>query len=141
MKYIPIIILGLVLLIVGAGIFFFLPDNEEKANSQASGKELGINTSKEPSSAYTLEMSNYKYSPNLISVNAGDIVTIQLVTNEGMHDFVIDDLKVQSNLLSEGEEQIISIAIPEDASGKTFDFYCSIRNHRELGMEGIIQVN
>lgn len=87
-----------------------------------------------------IAMSNYEFSTNTINAKPGDTVEIFLVTNEGNHDFVIDELGVNSGVLSVDETSIVRFTIPDSATGQTYEFYCSVGNHRTLGMVGTLVV-
>ena len=83
-----------------------------------------------------MEMSPFKFSQTEIKAKAGDTIKIKLVNNEGMHDLVIDELDVKSKQLKAGESEELTIVIPLSAKGKTFEYYCSVGNHRQQGMVG-----
>ncbi len=85
---------------------------------------------------YTLELGNFYYEPNIIEAKAGSTIRIKLVNVEGTHDFDLDELGVESSRLRAGEEEILEFEVPTDSAGKTYEFYCSIGSHRELGMVG-----
>jgi plastocyanin len=89
---------------------------------------------------YDITMSNFTFSPNIIEASPGETLTISLTSLGGTHDFVIDELDVQSLLLGSNESQDLTITIPDNASGMTYQFYCSVGNHREMGMVGEIRV-
>ena len=72
-----------------------------------------------------------------ITVNEGDLVRIEFTSKEGFHDFVIDEFDAATEQLSAGGGTMIEFVA--DQSG-TFDYYCSVGSHRELGMEGQIVV-
>lgn len=89
----------------------------------------------------TLEMNNFAYSLETIPARAGETLRINLVSTGGVHDFVIDELDVSSGSVSGGESTVIEVSIPEDTpAGERYEFYCSIGNHRALGMVGHIEV-
>lgn len=85
-----------------------------------------------------LVASNFKFEPDSFAVNVGDTVTISFKNTEGFHDFTIDEFKVKSKTIEAGAtEQITFIA---DKKG-TFQFYCSIGQHKAMGMVGTLVVN
>jgi nitrite reductase (NO-forming) len=49
------------------------------------------------------------------------------------HDFVIDELGVQSDKVNNGETATVQFVA--DKVG-TFEYYCSVGNHRAMGMVG-----
>ena len=93
------------------------------------------------SSMIDLSMGNFAYSVKEIQASAGETITIRLTNEDGMHDFMIDELKVKSKQLSAGQTQDIEIKIPADAKGKTYEYYCSVGNHRQMGMSGKLVIN
>ncbi len=88
----------------------------------------------------TIEVSGseFSFSPDSISVSQGEKVKI-VFTNTGSvpHNFVIEELGIESRILSPGESQ--AIIFTASRSG-TFSFYCSVGNHRAQGMEGTFEV-
>lgn len=70
---------------------------------------------------------------------AGEEVTL-VYKNTGKlpHDLVINELNVKTNVIAGGKED--SVAFTPEKSG-TFTFYCSVGNHRQLGMEGSVKVD
>jgi plastocyanin len=89
---------------------------------------------------FTIEMSSFEFSPSTIEAEAGSTIKIKLVGEDIDHDFIIDGLDVQSPQLSRGESKIITVTIPSDAAGKSFEFYCGVGSHKESGMVGTLKV-
>lgn len=82
--------------------------------------------------------SNFKFEPDSFAVSVGDTVSISFKNTEGFHDFSIDEFKVKSKTIEAGAvEQITFVA---DKKG-TFQFYCSIGQHKAMGMVGTLVVN
>lgn len=88
----------------------------------------------------TIDMSSFVFTPNAIEIKAGETMTIKLTNSGGFHDLVIDELDVASEQINEGDETMITITAPLDAKGDSYEFYCSVGNHREQGMVGVIKV-
>lgn len=89
---------------------------------------------------YALDMSPFKFGPNLIEAEPGQKVTVKLSNSQGTHNFIIDELGVQSPTISSGSEETIVINIPANAVPGDYEFYCGIGNHRQLGMVGILRI-
>jgi heme/copper-type cytochrome/quinol oxidase subunit 2 len=68
-----------------------------------------------------------------IRVNEGDMVRIELTSIDGMHDWVIDEFDAATNQITTG--QTTSIEFIADQKG-TFEYYCSVGQHRANGMFG-----
>lgn len=82
----------------------------------------------------------YTYDPPTIQLKAGSAVRI-FFENKGLmaHDFVIDELNVNSGIVPAGETKTIEFDVPVNQAS-TYEYYCSIDNHRFQGMEGRITV-
>jgi plastocyanin len=115
-------------------------DEAMEADGEAMEEGGDAMMKKEVEADYILEMGMFYYEPALIEAEAGEIVTVKLTNAEGFHDFVIDELDVQSEQINEGDETMVTFTIPEDASGETYEFYCSVGNHRAQGMVGTLRV-
>lgn len=90
---------------------------------------------------FTVEMAPFSFTPSTMTVQAGDTVRVKIVNKEGMHDFVIDELDVKSSQLTEVDEsEVIEFTVPADASGETYEYYCSVGEHRAMGMVGTLVV-
>lgn len=82
-------------------------------------------------------VSNFKFEPQEIAVKKGDTVTIKVTNTQGIHDFTIDEFNVKTKALKEGESEEVTFTV--DKTG-TFEFYCSIGQHKAMGMVGSITV-
>lgn len=89
---------------------------------------------------YEIEMGNFEFSVTEMTASPGDSLMIVLTNNDGFHDFVIDEFGVQSSVLETGETEILQIDIPEDAQPGDYEYYCSVGNHREMGMVGTLTI-
>lgn len=75
-----------------------------------------------------------------LTANAGDTIEIVLESGEGAeHDLVIPELNVASPKFS-GSSGKATLRFKVPRSG-TFTYYCSIPGHRQIGMEGRLQVS
>lgn len=72
-------------------------------------------------------------------VSPGDVVKVTVINGEDVeHDFVIDELGAHSeHLPAEGSQDDVIFVAPKVG---TFYYYCSVPGHRELGMEGTLEV-
>ena len=99
--------------------------------------------------------SEWGFTPNGLLLTVGEDVTIQL-ENDGriLHDFKIaaipaDVVRSESSGPLEADEGDVFVGADSGASGTleivpleagSYDFYCTIAGHRELGMEGTVVV-
>lgn len=87
----------------------------------------------------TIDMtgSNYEYDVEEIRVQEGDTVTVNFTSSEGFHDFVVDAFDAQTERVNVGEQT--SVTFVADTAG-TYEYYCSVGNHRAQGMVGTLIV-
>jgi len=68
-----------------------------------------------------------------IKVKVGDTVRIEFSAAEGFHDWVVDEFSARTEQVRPGTPT--SVEFVADKAG-TFSYYCSVGEHRALGMEG-----
>ena len=69
-------------------------------------------------------------------VKKGDIVRIKITNTAGIHDFIIDEYKID---LDTPLNQEVMVEFVADKVGD-FEYYCSKYNHRSIGQKGILRV-
>ena len=150
------IVIGLLIVVVGSIVGFLLLADEQTedtvedtavqagqaASDLAQDSELVDDVSSEAvDKEFNISGTNYAFSETTLSVAAGDTVKINFTAASGTHDFIIDDLDgARTSVVSNGDMDSITFTVPEDASGKSYSYYCSIGNHRAQGMEGTLNV-
>jgi len=90
----------------------------------------------EASLKISLSVGNFLFNPNEIRINAGQEAQLQFTSVSGFHDFNIDELGISRQLSTSGTT---TIELKVDQPG-SYTFYCSVGNHRALGMEGTLIV-
>ena len=139
-----------VILIVGAG-WFLLRDQmmpattqtmeETTAPSDSSMMEaspVGMMESTDSAAhgsvkEFTVTASNFKFDMAEIKVKAGDTVKITFKNAQGFHDLVIDEFNVATKQGNGPSEETVTFVA--DKLG-TYEFYCSVGQHRAMGMKG-----
>ncbi len=86
---------------------------------------------------FSVDAVPFSFSPKTMAVNKGDTVKITVKNLEGTHDFKIDEFNAATRVLKAGETQTITFVA--DKTG-TFEYYCSVGNHRAMGMVGTLTV-
>lgn len=81
---------------------------------------------------------NFAYDLETIEVNEGDVVTINFMSKDGFHDWVVDEFDAATEQVNPGTPT--SVTFVADQAG-TFEFYCSVGKHRDMGMVGELIVN
>lgn len=82
---------------------------------------------------FVVEGSNFKFVPAEMKVKKGDTVRMTFKNIQGLHDFTIEELDVATNQINGGDEEEVEFVA--DKAG-TFEYYCSVGNHRAMGMKG-----
>ncbi len=95
-------------------------------------------TSNATTKNFTISAGNYFFAPKTLSVNKGDTVNITVSNSGGFHDFKIDEFKVSTSRLSSGQSATVTFVADKAGS---FQYYCSVGDHRAMGMWGTITVN
>ena len=86
---------------------------------------------------FEISGENFKFSLGEIKVKEGDRVKIVFTNSGGFHDWVIDEFDVSTPQIETGET--VEVEFVADKKG-TFEYYCSVGSHRQLGMRGNLVV-
>lgn len=88
----------------------------------------------------TIEMGEYYYKPATITVSPGASVTVTLKNAGALpHNFYCDQINpTESSLVDAGKSADFTFTAPSQAG--TYDFWCSVPGHKELGMVGKLEV-
>ena len=87
--------------------------------------------------SFTVSGKNFSFSPSTMSVKKGDTVKIIFKNTSGFHDLRIDEFNVATKQIEAGKEDTVQFVA--DKTG-TFEYYCSVGNHRAMGMKGTLTV-
>ena len=82
---------------------------------------------------FVVEGSPFKFLLAEMRVKKGDTVRVTFKNIKGTHDWVLDEFDARTNQIGEGEEE--EIEFTADKVG-TFEYYCSVGDHRARGMAG-----
>ena len=86
---------------------------------------------------FTVSGFNFGFTPSSLSVNRGDTVVIHFKNTGGFHDFKIDEFNVASKRINGGQEDTVTFVANKTG---TFEYYCSVGTHRQMGMKGTLTV-
>lgn len=79
----------------------------------------------------------FEFSVKEIRVKEGDTVRIVFTSDQGTHDWVVDEFNARTKQLTAGQTDTIEFVA--DTVG-TFEYYCSVDSHRVKGMVGKLTV-
>lgn len=85
---------------------------------------------------FVVTASNFKYDVTTIRVKKGVPVRIVLKNTEGFHDFKISEFGGTKKIRA-GEQDVLEFTPTESGS---FEFFCSVGSHRQMGMKGTLIV-
>ena len=93
----------------------------------------------------TVHGANYKFDPVMITAKEGQVVRLTFISDGGLHDFTLDEFagaKTKQLQGGKGDAKIYNMQTIEFTATKkgTFTYYCSVGNHRAMGMEGTLVV-
>lgn len=118
-----------------------LADTQAAPSPSGSTSQIAPTPSSAPTEAdiqsFTVTGKNFSYTPSLITVKKGDRVRINFVNNDGFHDWKIDELNLATKKLAKGASETLEFTADKAGS---FEYYCSVGEHRIMGMKGVLKV-
>ena len=135
------IVIGLFLAAAVAGFLFLRKPQPPSTTTQASptpAVEITTPQTEGEVREITVEGDEYSFSPGSLSVLAGEKIRLTFKNTGNLpHDFAIDELGVTTETIAGGKTDVVEFTASQSG---TFTFYCSIAGHRQLGMEGELEV-
>lgn len=108
--------------------------SQPEASAPAAASPSGEQAARE----ITVEGKEFSFSPATLTVKQGETVRVVFKNTGKMpHDFVVDELNVRTKVISGGQQDTVTFTATEKG---TFEFYCSVGNHRAQGMVGKLMV-
>lgn len=128
----------IILLVVGAFVYFSGAANplfEKKDTTSNSSSVISTvpTSTAVVSQTFDIKGLNYTYDVKEIKVKLNDLVKINFINTEGMHDFKIDEFNVATKVIKTGESEMVEFVANKAG---TFEYYCSVGQHRSMGMVG-----
>ncbi|MDD2807916.1 MAG: cupredoxin domain-containing protein [Patescibacteria group bacterium] len=113
-------------------------ENNVNANVEAESEDKNRNTNQATSEqatekTFTVIGSNFSYDVKEIKVKKGDKVKIIFKNVEGFHDWNLDEFNAHTAKIQGGSQAELEFVV--DKTG-TFEYYCSVGSHRQMGMVG-----
>jgi len=150
----------LILVIVGGGGLFLMSQNNPQPKSEVSPSEMTEvtieNTPEIPDDVmvegsnaavvspqammsqgnekeFAVDGMNFSFSVKEMKVKKGYTVQVTFTNKDGMHDWRLDEFSAQTKVLQTGQSETVEFVA--DKAG-TFEYYCSVGQHRQNGMVG-----
>lgn len=86
---------------------------------------------------FTVSGENFKFTPSTMTVERGDTVRITFNNVGGTHDLRVDGYEVGTKVIQGGTSETFEFVANEAGS---FEYYCSVGQHRQMGMVGTLTV-
>ncbi len=87
--------------------------------------------------SFTVTGKNFSFTPGNLTVNKGDTVKITFINANGMHDWNLDEFNAHTGVIQGGQTKTIEFVANKAGS---FEYYCSVGTHRQMGMKGTLTV-
>jgi len=136
-------VLVVVVILVGGYFLFTNQGTAPETDITTGTEETGVNipllvgegepTTQSQVNEFTVEARNFRFSVEEMKVKQGDTVRVVFSNGEGLHDWTIDEFSAKTKQLKAGESEAIEFVA--DKIG-TFEYYCSVGTHRQMGMVG-----
>jgi plastocyanin len=130
-----------IVLIIIAGVFwYFYPSNPTPPSTQTPivTPDTTPSITEAENVVIDIKGSNFAFDVKEIQVTEGDTVTINFESTEGFHDWVVDEFNAATAQVNPGTPT--SVTFVADKAG-TYEYYCSVMQHRSMGMIGALVVN
>lgn len=145
------LVISLVVLAVIAGLVYMSMNKKASEEEMAGGAkqeamvkennavttETSIESGSMEDKVIVVEASNFKFNIDTIIVKKGEKMKLVFKNLEGMHDFRVDELGIKTKIFRDKGEEVVEFTA--DKVG-TFEFYCSVEEHRQMGMVGTLVV-
>jgi len=160
-----IFIIGIIVIAVGAGAWMLTRNNYYAPDQQPGYPEASAPQPSAPAEAqiapanpqtgaaanqpaappaggaaikeFTVTGQNFSLTPSTLAVKKGDTVKITFKNADGTHDLRIDEFNAATKRIRTGEQETITFVADKAGS---FEFYCSVGSHRQMGMKGTLTV-
>jgi len=146
-----------VLLLLGGGFYWYMQSSNDALNTIPdvtintntpvnTGTNTGTSTNTNATSTgsttgtvkeITVTNSGMTFTQKTLTVKKGDRVKVTFKNTGGMHDLRIDGYNVGTDVIQANQED--SFEFTADKTG-SFEYYCSVGNHRAQGMKGTLTV-
>jgi len=137
MKKTIILLVSISILVSACSSYKFQENNQdnmissETPNSNMMTEETGM-MSESSMKEFTIHGSSFEFDKLELKVKKGDKVRITFISDDIGHNLFIDEFNVRTNVVSSGSSETVEFVADKEG---TFDIYCNVGQHRQLGME------
>lgn len=132
-------VVGLLAILAAFGIYYYANQQPQKKVTVQTPPSITDSSSSDGGQIKVVEMEagSFYYKPNAIEVSKGQKVKIVMKAVSMMHDFNIDELGVKMPIVKNGETGTVEFTADKVGS---FEYYCSVGQHRANGQVGTLTV-
>jgi len=109
------------------------PGNQEQSETEATNQENQNPENSTSVKTFTIKGQNFSFNPAEIRVKRGDKVKIVFQNESGYHDWMLEGYNVRTKQMTGPATETVEFTA--DQAG-TFEYYCSVGTHRQMGMKG-----
>ena len=151
-SFMPMILAAVAILAVAGGAYYFTqmkPQTEQEESALIPADETSLAGSgndeldtatgssemvvDENAQVFEVSASIFVFSLTVMKVKKGDPVRVVFTNDEGTHDWVLDEFDAKTEMLNAGESAEVTFVADETGE---FEYYCSVGQHRKMGMVG-----
>ncbi len=144
-----VIAVGVAVVLIGGGYLLLRGDQNSQPQASISptvSPTVAVSPSPSPTASgsvqglvktFAVSGKPFSFNPKEIKVNKGDTVKIVFTNTEGLHDWVIDEFNARTPQIQAGKTAEVTFIADKAGS---FQYYCSVGNHRAQGMWGTLIV-
>ncbi|MBI3120283.1 MAG: cupredoxin domain-containing protein [Candidatus Kerfeldbacteria bacterium] len=112
-------------------------NNTSLQTNTNANKNTNVSASTTATKTFTMNGANFEFSDTELRVEKDDRVKITFTSTQGIHDWSLPAFSATTETVSAGGTT--SVEFTADRKG-TFEFFCSVGDHRALGMTGTLIV-
>lgn len=108
-------------------------DEDQESVPEKSEDEVLDEKSATNVKSFNVIGANFSFDIKEIKVKVGDKVKINFTSSQGNHDWILDEFNAKSKTIGDGQTDTIEFVASKKG---TFEYYCSVGQHRKNGMVG-----
>jgi len=114
-----------------------IEEEVEDGEMENSDEDKMVDNTMTEEVSFDLDGFMFGYSVKEIRVKKGQKVTINFNSTEGLHDWVVDEFDAATEKINTGGSTSVTFVVDKEG---TFEYYCSVGQHRSSGMVGKLMV-
>ncbi|MEK6915138.1 MAG: cupredoxin domain-containing protein [Nanoarchaeota archaeon] len=128
------LVIGLIVVVIAGVLAFSFSGKSDSENVRDSNLNIEGEVNE-----FVITGENFKFvmdgksNPDII-VNKGERVRIEFSSTQGFHDWVVDEFEIATKQVKD-TDGVTFAEFTADKTG-TFEYYCSVGEHRANGMKG-----